>query len=159
EVPLNLEDPDDYDTFMSIYHGKRIVNGASGFSPMGPPMTRRMSEAMSEPDRPDEPFPNASVQRYLLGIHPLRYVIVHNGLLDMAEQVKWQKLRHVPWARLVDRYGEDDLYRLSEDMAGRTLEKYFSWDYARGKTTLTMEARTFGLGAGAQWIDVALNGV
>jgi hypothetical protein len=159
EVPLNLEDPDDYDTFMSIYHGKRLVNGASGFSPMGPPMTRHMSEAISEPDRADDPFPNASVRGYLLGLHPLRYVIVHNGLLDTAEEAKWQKLQHVPWARLVGRYDDDDLYRLTGDMSGRMLEKYFSWDYARGKTTVEMQARSFGLGAGASWMDVALNGV
>ena len=36
EWPQNLEDSDDYFTFMSINHWKRLVNGASGFSPMSP---------------------------------------------------------------------------------------------------------------------------
>jgi Interleukin-like EMT inducer len=163
ELPMNLEDPDDLYTFTSLYHGKRIVNGASGFSPMGPPMTRHMSEVLVEPDRADDPFPNARVRRYLLGLHPLRYVIVHNALLhnallDPAEQSKWQNFQRAPWVRLVGRYGDDDLYRLTGSMQGRTLEKYVSWDYARDKTTLAMELRTFGLATGTNVVDVELNG-
>jgi hypothetical protein len=53
EWPQNLEGSDDYFTFMSINHWKRIVNGASGFSPMGPPMVRAISGALSAPDSPD----------------------------------------------------------------------------------------------------------
>ena len=147
EWPQNIEDFDDYFTFMSINHWKRIVNGASGFSPDGPPMTRDISGVLSAADRPDDPFPGPAARRYLLGLHPLRYVVVHNALLDGAEQAKWRKLETVPWARLVARYGPDDLYRLSGDMTGSFLEKYFSWDYARGKSTVEFEARAIGPGA------------
>ena len=159
EWPQNFEDPDDYFTFMSINHWKRLVNGASGFSPTGPLMTRDISGVLSAPDDPeDDPFPGPAARRYLLGIHPLRYVVVHNALIDAAEREKWRKLETVPWARLVARYGPDDLYRLSGDMTGPFLEKYFSWDYARGKTTVDFEVRAVGPGAQDRWIDVDLNG-
>jgi hypothetical protein len=107
---------------------------------------------------PDGPFPSAEARRYLLGIHALRYVVVHNGLLDPAEQRKWRKLERMPWARLVGHYGDDDLYRLTGDMRGRVLAKYFSRDYARAKTRMTMEVRAFGPGAPRQWVDLDLNG-
>ena len=158
EWPQNLDDLDDYFTFMSINHWKRIVNGASGFSPEGPPMARDIFEVLSAPDRADDPFPGLPARRYLLGLHPLRYVVVHNDLLDAPEREKWRKLGTVPWARLVARYGPDDLYRLSGDMTGPFLEKYFSWDYARGKTTVEFEARAIGPSVQQRWIDIELNG-
>jgi hypothetical protein len=158
EWPQNLEDEDDYFTFMSINHWKRIVNGASGFSPIGPVMTRDISGVLSTPDGTDGSFPDAAARRYLLGIHPLRYVVVHNKLLDDAERQKWRKLETVPWARLVARYGPDDLYRLTGEMTGSFLEKYFSWDYARDKRTVEFEVHAVGPGAHARWIAIDLNG-
>jgi hypothetical protein len=159
EWPQNFPDFDDYFTFMSINHWKRIVNGASGFSPEGPPMTRDISGVLSAPDDlEDDPFPGEAARRYLLGLHPLRYVVVHNAMIEAAERAKWRKLETVPWARLAARYGPDDLYRLSGDMRGAFLEKFFSWDYARDKTAVDFEVRAVGPGAGTRWIDVALNG-
>jgi hypothetical protein len=159
EWPQGFQGLDDYFTFMSINHWKRIVNGASGFSPMGPLMTRDISGVLSAPDDPeDDPFPGPAARRYLLGIHPLRYLVVHNALIDAVERAKWRKLETVPWARLVARYGADDLYRLSGDMTGPFLEKYFSWDYARGKAVADFEARAIGPGAQARWIEIDLNG-
>jgi interleukin-like EMT inducer protein len=158
EWPQNLEDSDDYFTLMSTTHWKRIVNGASGFSPTGPPMTRDISGVLSSPDDPSDPFPGQPARRYLLGLHPLRYVIVHNDLLDSAEREKWRKLGRVPWARLVGRYAHDDLYWLSGDMTGASFDKYFSWDYARDKHTVEFDARVSGPVQGDPWIDVDLNG-
>jgi hypothetical protein len=158
EWPQNLDDLDDYFTFMSITHWKRIVDGASGFSPEGPPMARDIADILSAPDLADDPFPGLPARRYLLGLHPLRYVVVHNDLLNEAERKKWRKLGTVSWARLVARYGPDDLYRLTGDMTGSFLEKYFSWDYARDKTTVDFEVRAVGRDAQARWIDIDLNG-
>jgi Interleukin-like EMT inducer len=158
EWPQNLEDADDYFTLMSVNHWKRIVNGASGFSPIGPPMTRDISGVLSMPDDPSDPFPGQAARRYLLGLHPLRYVIVHNELLDPDERTKWRKLAGVPWARLVGRYSHDDLYQLNGDMVGASVDKYFSWDYARGKQTVEFDARVRGPVSGDPWIDVDLNG-
>jgi hypothetical protein len=158
EWPQNIEDYDDFFTLMSINHWKRIVNGASGFSPMGPKMSVEISAALSEPGTPSDPFPTVEARRFLLGIHPLRYVVVHNDIIPPAEEQKWQRLPELPGARLVARFGRDDVYRLTGEMKGWMLEKYFSWDYARGKTTVTFEARAFGSGADTSWIEMELNG-
>lgn len=155
EWPLGREYWDDYFTFTSINHWKRLVNGASGFQP---PMSRGISSALSKPDRPDDPFPSPEVMRYLLGIHPLRYLVVHNALLDTVEQQKWQRLQHVPWARRVAQFGKDDLYQLTGDMRGTKIEKLFSWDYARTRHEISFEVRPLGPAARQRWIEVDLNG-
>src|SRR5262249_28513437 len=136
EWPQGNDELDDYFTFVSINHWKRLVNGASGFSPAGPAMTVDISSVLSTPEGMHGPFPDMAAGRYLQGIHPLRYVVVHNDLLDDGERGKWRKLEAVPWARLIARYGPDDLYWLSGEMAGAFLEKFFSWDYAQGKSTV-----------------------
>src|SRR5262245_60574383 len=110
EWPLGDEDWDDDFTFRSIVHWKRLVNGASGFVPE---LSHDISNVLSWPDSPAAPFPSPAAQRYLLALHPLRYVVVHNALLDEAERRKWARLRAVPWAEYVGRSGDDDdLYRL-----------------------------------------------
>ena len=158
EWPQGTDDLDDYFTFMSINHWKRLVNGASGFSPLGPEMTVDISATLSAPEEANVPFPGSAARRYLLGIHPLRYVMVHNALLDGVERAKWQKVGAMPGARLVAHYGPDDLYRLNGEMSGAFLEKFFSWDYARGKSAVDFEVRPVSLTARTRWIDVSLNG-
>ena len=155
EWPQGYEDWDDYFTFMSINHWKRITNGASGFLPA---LTRDISTQLSRTDISPEPFPNTKARAYLLGIHPLRYVVVHNALLEPAEQQKWLRLREEPWAEYVGRFGTDDLYRLSGAMQGAQVDKLFSWDYARTRKEITFEARAIGPPAAARWIEVELNG-
>src|SRR5262249_50930839 len=155
EWPQGEEQWDDYFTFMSINHWKRITNGASGFLPR---LSHDLSQQLSKPDRPDSPFPTPEARGYLLGIHPLRYVVVHNDLLGPAEQSKWRKLRREPWAEYVGRYADDDLYRLSGDTTGAEVEKIFSWDYARTRTEIAFEVRPIGPDAGTRWIEVMLNG-
>lgn len=158
EWPQGWEYWDDYYTFMSINHWKRLVNGASGFSPIGPAMTVNISATLSEPERPQRPFPSPAALRYLLGIHPLRYVVVHNKLLDPREQRKWQKLRESAWARHLGTFGDDDLYRLVQDEAGTRIEKFFSWDYARTRREIAFRVRPLGPAARERWIEVDLNG-
>jgi hypothetical protein len=155
EWPQGYETWDDYFTFMSINHWKRITNGASGFLPA---LSRDISTQLSRPDSPDHPFPTPEARAYLLGIHPLRYVVVHNAILDHTEREKWLKLRGEPWAWYVGRFGDDDLYRLSGDMTGAKVEKLFSWDYARTRKEIAFEVRPVGPVARARWVEVALNG-
>ena len=157
EWPQGNEYLDDFFTFQSIRHWKRIVNGASGFSPMGPPMTVDIVHTLSSPDTSESPFPTPGALRYLLGIHPLRYVVVHNAKLREPEQRKWAKLRTEPWAEYEGRFGTDDLYRLTSDETGPVIEKFFSGDYARGRSEIMFRARPLDEG-GAGSIDVELNG-
>jgi Interleukin-like EMT inducer len=155
EWPLGWEYWDDYYTFMSSGHWKRIVNGASGFLPR---MTHDISNALSKPDTPQKPFPAPGALKFLLGIHPLRYVVVHNALIGPEEQQKWRRLRETPWAEHVGTFGEADLYRLSGDAAGTRVDKFFSWDYARARKELVFRARAVGPAAEERWLDVELNG-
>jgi hypothetical protein len=157
EWPQGDEYWDDFFTFLSIHHWKRIVNGASGFSPMGPPMTLDIVHELSAPDAADSPFPTPGAVRYLLGIHPLRYVVVHNAKLREPEQRKWAKLRSEPWATYEGRFGTDDLYELTSDETGPVIEKFFSWDYARLRRAITFRAQPLGA-SGTGTIDVELNG-
>jgi len=158
EWPQGHEYWDDYYTFMSISHWKRLVNGASGFSPMFPRMTRDISARLSEPNTPLNPFPSPGARRYLTGIHPLRYVVVHNALLTADEQRKWRRLTELPGAQYLGRFGDDDLYRLTGDVTGGRIEKFFSWDYARTRREIAFEARPLGPEARRRWVEVELNG-
>jgi hypothetical protein len=155
EWPLGGEYWDDYFTFMTIGHWKRLVNGASGFLPR---MTHEISRVLSRPEAPGAPFPSGRAIGYLTGIHPLRYVVVHNDLIAPEEQRKWARLREVPWARLVGTFGAADLYRLSGEVSGGRVEKIFSWDYARGRGEIAFEARAVGPPADERWVEIELGG-
>ncbi|PYM54375.1 MAG: hypothetical protein DMD79_24705 [Candidatus Rokuibacteriota bacterium] len=155
EWPLGNETEDDGYTFWSIHHGKRLVNGGSGFLPR---LTQKISAELARPDTPVQPFPWPSVRYFLLGIHPLRYLVVHNRLLDPAEQRKWAKLHEVPWARYVGSFGRDDLYELAADETGVQVDKLFSWDYARNRRELSFRVQPVGPPARERWVEVELNG-
>jgi hypothetical protein len=155
EWPLGNEDWDDAFTFLSVTHWKRIVNGASGFEPE---LTHDVATVLSWPDSPAAPFPSAGARRYLLGIHPLRYVVVHNALIDEPERQKWARLRQAPWVEWVGNFADDDLYRLSGDTTGSTIVKLFSWDYGRGRTRAAFRARPLGPPVADRWLEVALDG-
>jgi hypothetical protein len=154
EWPQGDEDWDDYFTFQSINHWKRLTNGASGFLPA---MTQDIWYWLSRPDDPLDPFPTPPALRYLQGIHPLRYLVVHNDLLDEREQAKWRKLGAQPWATLVRRYGSDDLYQLSGDATGGRIDKFFSWDYARTRRAIAFDVRPIGPRGRRHWVVVELN--
>jgi Interleukin-like EMT inducer len=155
EWPLGIEYWDDYYTFMSISHWKRLVNGASGFRPG---MTRDISVALSVPHSPETPFPSPAARYFLQGIHPLRYVVVHNERISPDDRRKWQRLTEVPWARYVGRFGHDDLYQLIGDVEGAKIEKIFSWDYAWGRREIAFQVRSVGPAERERWIEVDLNG-
>ena len=155
EWPQGSEDWDDYYTFMSITHWKRITNGASGFLP---DLTRDLSLQLDRPDIPGDPFPSPEALRYLLGIHPLRYVVVHNAALEAAERAKWRKLREQSWAEYLGPFGADDLYRLTGDVQGTEVTKLFSWDYARTRREISFEVRPLGSASRGRWVEVELNG-
>jgi hypothetical protein len=155
EWPLGNETQDDGYTFWSIHHSKRIVNGGSGFLPR---LTHKISAELSRPDTPALPFPGPSTRYFLQGIHPLRYLVVHNPLLDPAEQRKWAKLHEIPWARYIGSFAGDDLYELHGDQTGAQVDKLFSWDYARSRPAVSFRAEPVGPSARLRWVEVELNG-
>src|SRR5262249_45316389 len=123
-----------------------------------PHLTQKISVELSRPDTPARPFPWSSVRYFLQGIHPLRYLVVHNGLLDPVEQRKWAKLRELPWARHVGAFGRHDLYELHGEQTGVQVDKLFSWDYVRSRRVLSFRAEPLGPPARLRWIEVELSG-
>jgi len=96
--------------FRSLYHGKRVVNGYSGFRP---PVLRDLSIYLGEPG---PPFPGEEAQDALRRIYGLRYLVVRLGSPDFEEMWRpaWLALRRAPPPALqfLGTYGTDDLYRV-----------------------------------------------
>ena len=94
--------------FRSLYHGKRVVNGYSGFRP---PVLRDLSTYLGEPG---PSFPGQDAQEALRRVYALRYVVVRLGSPDFEEMWRptWQGLRQTPppVLRFIGTYGTDDLY-------------------------------------------------
>ncbi len=160
EWPLGFEDWEDDYTFMSISHGKRLVNGASGFIPE---LNHDISATLSAPDTPEQPFPSPGVRRYLFTIYPLRYLVVHNGIIRQTmgadEERKWQRLKEIPWARYKGRFEDDDLYRIvPPPERGVRVERWVSYDFLRLHPILQVALRPLATsGDLEEWVDVLLN--
>jgi hypothetical protein len=156
EWPPNVEAVDVDAMFRSLAHGKRVVNGLSGFVPAA---LRDLSVVLSEPDAP---FP-AEAQSALLRIYPLRYLVVRlaDHHLVGTWHPTWQRLRRVHPALLRHRgtYGEADLYEiLPVPERGLVLERWVSYDFLAAHPVLEAAVRPLGQHPGrAAWVDVALN--
>ena len=109
EWPPNVEVVDVDAMFRSLAHGKRVVNGLSGFVPA--PL-RDLSQLLSAPDAPFPAAAQAAIQR----IYPSRYLVVRltDHHLAHAWQPTWHRLRRTPPPFLRHRgtYGGDDLYEI-----------------------------------------------
>jgi hypothetical protein len=96
--------------FRSLYHGKRVVNGYSGFRP---PVLRDLATLLGEPG---PSFPGEEAQEALRRVYALRYVVVRLGSPDFEEMWRptWLAMRRAspPTLRFVGTYGEDDLYQV-----------------------------------------------
>src|SRR5262249_41484972 len=113
---------------------------------------------LSRPELPGSPFPSGPALRFLTGIHPLRYVVVHNDLIEPEDQQKWRRLREMPWAQLVGSYGPADLYRLTGQAGRGRGDKLFWWDFARARREVASQARAIGSAAGERGVEVLLTG-
>src|SRR5262249_17135277 len=108
--------------FRSLYHGKRVVNGYSGFRP---PVLRDLSTYLGEPS---PSFPGEDGQESLQRVYALRYVVVRLGSPDFEEMWRptWLALRRAPppVLRFLGTYGTDDLYKVvSLPEGGRHVER------------------------------------
>ena len=142
--------------FRSLAHGKRVVNGLSGFVPA--PL-RDLSQLLSAPDAP---FP-AAAQAALQRIYPLRYLVVRltDHHLAHAWQPTWQRLRRTPPPFLRHRgtYGGDDLYEiLPVPEQGLALERWVSYDFLVAHPLLETSVRPIARRPGrAAWVELTLN--
>jgi hypothetical protein len=96
--------------FRSLYHGKRVVNGYSGFRP---PALLDLSTYLGEPG---PSFPGEEAQEALRRVYALRYVVVRLGSPDFEEMWRptWLAVRQAPppLLRFLGSYGTDDLYQV-----------------------------------------------
>jgi interleukin-like EMT inducer protein len=156
EWPPNVEVVDVDAMFRSLAHGKRVVNGLSGFVPAA---LRDLSLLLSAPDAP---FP-AAAQTALQRIYPLRYLVVRltDHYLAHAWHPTWQKLRRAPppFLRHHGTYGRDDLYEiLPAPEQGLSLERWVSYDFLVDHPLLEASVRPIARRPGrAAWVELTLN--
>jgi hypothetical protein len=144
--------------FRSLYHGKRVVNGYSGFRP---PLLRDLSTYLGELG---PPFPDAAAQDALRRVYGLRYLVVRLGSSDFEGMWRptWLALRQAPppSLRFLGSYGADDLYKVvSLPERRRHVERLMSRDMLRRHPTLRLAVSPLMEEAGVdQAVEVRLNG-
>ena len=109
EWPTHVPMADADAMFRSIGHGKRIVNGYSGFVPR---LQANLSRLMT---MPGPPFPDPAAESYLRRIYPLDFLVVRltDEALTPAWRATWRELRKAPPAFLRFRgsYADEDLWQ------------------------------------------------
>jgi hypothetical protein len=156
EWPIHVRTVDVDAMFRSLAHGKRVVNGLSGFVPAA---LRDLSVLLSVPGNPLSPESQAALQR----IYPLRYLVVRlaDHRLARAWEPTWRHLRrvHPPTLRHLGTYGDADLYEiLPVPERGRVLERWVSYDFLVAHPVLETTLRSMSHEPGrADWVEIALN--
>jgi hypothetical protein len=157
EWPTNIERTDADAMLRSLAHGRRVVNGLSGFVP---DQVRKISMLLTTPG---SPFPVPEAQAALRRIYPLRYLVVRLNDPAVTEEWRpvWRALRHgaPPLLRYRGSFGDEDLYELEPlPERGVRLERWVSHDFLRTHPVLALTARALDERAGlSQWVEVRLN--
>jgi len=158
EWPTHVADADADAMFRSIGHGKRIVNGYSGFVPG---LLSELSGLLSEPG---PPFPVPEARAALARIYPLRYLVVRLTDPGLAPQWRpaWRALREAPppGFRFRGTFGDEDLYEIMPGPErGLQVERWVSYDFLRRHPVARLGVRPLASGPELeQWADVVLNG-
>ena len=159
EWPIDHRDSDTDAMFRSLGHGKRVVNGFSGFVPgLVHDLSAHVSTYRSL-------LPNPEAQALLRRIHPLRYFVVRLAdprIGKPASVAAWRALRQDPPPPLRFRgsFGDEDLYEVVPlPEAGVRLERWVSYDFLHAHPVLrvALEPRATGPDLD-QWVDLRLNG-
>jgi hypothetical protein len=138
EWPSFNELPDATYGMWTLLHGKRLVNGSSGFDP---PFTTEIRAALLSVPQP------AAVAR-VRSIYPLGFVLAHLDQLSEPERKLWEGLGAAPpdGFRVVGAFGHSLVFAPSpEAERGRDWERTFSSDlvaagpHARVSVALTRE--------------------
>ncbi|MBI3455978.1 MAG: hypothetical protein HY002_09365 [Candidatus Rokubacteria bacterium] len=158
EWPINRVNADADAMVRSLWHGKRLVNGLSGFVPR---FSRELAELLT---RPGSPFPTPEAQAALRRIYPLRYLVVRLADPDLPEDWRrvWRGLRGAapPLLRFRGTFGNDDVYEIAPlPERGQTLDRWVSYEVVHASPLLRVALRPLaGRPDLDQWVDVLLNG-
>jgi Interleukin-like EMT inducer len=140
EWPTNSRRVDADAMVRSLHHGKRLVNGLSGFVP---PLIGELWNLWS---RPTEPFPAPEAQAVLRRIYPLRHLVVRlsDPGIPPEWRLTWHALRQAPppVLQFVGSFGDDDLYRVVPlPEYGRRFERTVSYELLRTRPILRLALR------------------
>jgi hypothetical protein len=158
EFPTNVQDSDGDAMLRSLAHGKRIVNGFSGFVPDS------IGEISGLLTTRGSPFPVPEAQTALRQIYPLRYLVVRlaDPMLPVAWRPLWQRVRDAapPLLRFRGTFGSDDLYEIVPlPERGVSVERWVSYEVLHGHPVLRMSVGPLGARDDLeQWVEVRLNG-
>ena len=158
EWPCDAARTDTEAMFRSLYHGKRVVNGHSGFVP---PSLRDLCLLLREPG---PPFPIVAARDAFRRVHALRYVVARLGSSEFQDEWRapWLQLRREapPWLRFRGTYGSDDLYEVvSLPEHRRHVKRLVSRDMLVQHPWLKLGVAPLGSwGLTEQAVDVRLNG-
>jgi interleukin-like EMT inducer protein len=157
EFPANVDDSDGDAMFRSLVHGKRLVNGISGFVPAS------LGELSDLLTRPGPVYPLPEAETALRRVYPLRYLVarVTDPFLPPHWQAVWKGLpgRTPPGLRFRGHFGEEDLYEIVPvPERGVRLERWMSYDFVRGHPALRLSVRALAPDVRlAQWVELRFN--
>ncbi len=144
--------------FRSLFHGKRVVNGFSGFR------VESLHDLSGLLTRPGRPFPSERAQAALREIHPLRYLVVRTAAVSPAWRSSWRETSGAPppTLRFLGTYDTEDLYEvIAEPDRGTHLERHVSGGFIREHPELELEVAAVRAAASSgpsPFVDVTLNG-
>jgi hypothetical protein len=140
EWPTNAPLADADAMLRSLGHGKRIVNGYSGFVPQ---LLSQLSKLLT---MPGPPFPTPAAEAYLRRIYPLDLLVVRLTDRDLtpAWRARWRELRQSPppFLRFRGSYGDEDLWELAHrPERGTGAERWISYGFLREHPVLRAALR------------------
>jgi hypothetical protein len=152
EWPASPEFPDATYGMWSLLHGKRLVNGSSGFDP---PLTSSLREALAR-------LPDTGVPALLRSVYPLRYLLAHlDRLHDPDERAAWERLADAPPPGLavVGRFGDSVAFELdAAPEHSRHWERTFSTDLVKAHPHVRVSIALARPEPEIEpWVDIALN--
>ena len=158
EWPTHVPDSDADAMFRSVSHGRRVVNGYSGFVPW---FLRELSGLLTTPG-PVFPVPEAEAA--LRRIYPLRYLVVRldDRAITPRWQAVWRDLRAAPPSVLRFRgsFGASDLYEVVPlPERGSRIERRVAYEFLRAHPVLGLAVAPLVGDPGLdQRVEVLLNG-
>ncbi len=155
EWPLYAPMPDADAMLRSIGHGKRIVNGYSGFVPQ---LQARVSELLSAPG---PPFPSPAAEAYLRRIYPLDFLVVRLADPEMPKpwRDRWRELRQSPppFLRFRDSHGDEDLWEVAaQPERGTTALRWVSYGFVREHPVLRATLRPLAADPGSRAVGACV---
>jgi hypothetical protein len=126
--------------FRSLGHGRRVVNGYSGFVPR---LLANLSALMTQPG---PPYPTPAAEAYLRRIYPLDLLVVRleDPALAFTWRATWRELRQAPppFLRFRGSFGEEDLWDITpEPERGTLAQRWISFEFIREHPVLRATLR------------------